>query len=316
MAKVQASLTKLVVVLLGLMIQTNASAQGDAEVQECAAAYEKAQMSRNEGLLREAQEQLRICVREVCPEFVRVDCGQWLSDVKREIPSVIFSVVNTQGQELSQFTVTMDGAPIEVASGKAVEVDPGQHEFVVTHAGKSTKQQVIIRQGEKNRVLVVKIQTDLDSDDDGVTDDLDDCPGEPGVADNAGCPEVMPPPIIPPETSGGVPVASFVSWGVGVAGLATFGIFAALGDAEEQDTLEECLDEMGRNTCPDSQARIDSVDQKFLIANIGLGVGIAGAAVGTVLLFTLDNGDSDQAAGLNVSPLGEGGGFVSYRGSF
>src|SRR5690606_33780063 len=53
------------------------------DVRACAEAYVQAQVTRNAGKLRESEAHLRICVRDVCPEFVRVDCGQWLSDVRR-----------------------------------------------------------------------------------------------------------------------------------------------------------------------------------------------------------------------------------------
>src|SRR5688572_327535 len=71
---------------------------GSQQVQACAQAYEDAQVQRNKGQLKSAQDQLRICVQDECPDFVRTDCALWLSEVAAELPSVAFAAVDGQGR--------------------------------------------------------------------------------------------------------------------------------------------------------------------------------------------------------------------------
>ena len=54
-----------------------AEAEPDVKAQ-CAAAYESSQEKRKAGELILAREQLKICVRDACPSFVRDECSEWL----------------------------------------------------------------------------------------------------------------------------------------------------------------------------------------------------------------------------------------------
>lgn len=307
-----------------LLLTTQVSlAQGDSEVKACAEAYEQAQVSRNAGQLQAAQQHLTTCVRDVCPDFVKVDCGQWLSEIKREVPSVIFSASDSSGEELSDVRVVINGEIVSDAlDGIAVEMDPGQHDVTFEYDGKKLTKKLIVRQGEKNRVFRVEFVTTVDSDGDGVADDADFCPDAPGPQSADGCPpkQVAAAPVI--DASGSSPVTAYILWGVGAAGLATFGVFATLGKSAEDDALEQCptnpVPPATECTTAEKQEFIDDVDQKFLIANIGLGVGATGAVVGTVLFFLSQQGDTASSPTYRVGggPTVDGGGFVSVSGSF
>src|SRR5690606_13844718 len=129
----------------------------DVDVRACAEAYEQAQVTRNAGKLRESEAHLRICVRDVCPEFVRVDCGQWLSDVRREMPSVILMVTDGTGRDLRDVRVSVDGQVVtNTLDGTAFELNPGPHQVTFEHESQSITERVDIRQGEKNRVIKVE----------------------------------------------------------------------------------------------------------------------------------------------------------------
>jgi hypothetical protein len=286
------------------------------QVQACASAYEQAQVNRNAGKLVEAQEHLRICVQDSCPDFVKTDCGQWLSDIKRDVPSVVFSVVDATGKELVDAKLSVDGKEVAL-DGRPVEFDPGQHEVTYEVEGKSYTEKVVIRQGEKNRVLELKLKAEADSDADGIVDSADACPTEVGVAEAGGCPKAAPPPPAA-KVNESMRLGAYIGWGVGGAGLATFAVFGLLAKSKDEEARNKCLN---TNACSQGEvnAYIDEVDSKNLIANIGLGVGIAGAAAGTVLFFlsmpSEEKSGSDSALNLGVTPL-VGGGAFSFSSQF
>jgi hypothetical protein len=304
-------------VLLQFHAATAYAEEAGMDVQACASAYEQAQVTRNDGHLVEAQEHLRVCVQDHCPDFVKSDCGQWLSDIKRDIPSVIFSPVDSSGKELLDVKVSVDGKGVTL-DGRAVELDPGQHEVTFEYQGKTKTEKVAIRQGEKNRVIKLEISTDEDSDGDGVADSMDQCPAEVGAAPE-GCPKVDPPLDTPAQPDKSLRLGAYVGWGVGGAGFLTFAIFGTLANSADKAAREECPTP---DFCDEAREEvlISDYDSKALIANIGVGVGIAGAATGTVLFFLSmpkDDKTTAETSGVSVGVLPtNGGGSLSFRGLF
>ncbi len=301
----------------------HAHAQDDGDVQQCAQAYEQAQVSRNEGRLKGAQEQLRLCVRDVCPDFIKSDCGQWLSEVAAELPSIILAARDAEGKDLIKVKVTAnDQVLTEALDGRALEVDPGQYSLVFEYEGKKVEQSLVVSQGEKNRVIRVKFEPDfIDTDGDSIEDKQDRCPAVAGVLENGGCPADVELP--PPGGDSGVNplmIGAYAGWGVGVIGLAGFAFFGVQGRADETAALDECGDPEDTCTQPRKDELQAGVDDKFLLANIGLGVGIAGAAAGTVLFFLAQGEDTDRAATqdeltFDLRPT-QGGSYFSLSGKF
>jgi len=98
---------------------------------------------------------------------------------------------------------------------------------------------------------------------------------------------------------------AYVAGGVGVAGLATFGIFGLMTRSTHEDLQTTCP----ASVCPPSaQDDIDKGKQQQLIANIGLGVGIVGLATG-VTLFALSKPGKKSSTALVVTP-----GYVGIAG--
>lgn len=303
----------------GLIIGFAPPAQAlEDDVQACAVAYEQAQVTRNAGQLLEAQEHLRVCVRDVCPEFVKVDCGQWLSEVKREMPSVIFVAVDEQGKELSDVQVNVNGnSVLDSLDGKSVELNPGKHEVQFTHQGKGVRQDVIVRQAEKNRVVRAVFSLIEDQDGDGIGDEQDACPTEVGAAEHQGCPAPL---MVVPQSGGGngLRVGAYVGWGLGAAGLGTFAVAGLLA----RNTTDEALKACPNGACPTDRKEYwkNRERREVVIANTGLAVGVAGVVTGTVL-FLLSNGQrrpeqSERQVSWSASPIESGGGMVSISGAF
>lgn len=90
-------------------------------------------------------------------------------------------------------------------------------------------------------------------------------PKPPKSAPAAAAPE-------PPSGDGGPPIASFVAWGVGGAGLVVLAVAGGLARARMAE-LDDC-----RPNCSESQ--VNDAETKATVANVGLVVGIAGAVTG------------------------------------
>lgn len=294
----------------------------DDDVKACAEAYEQAQVNRNSGKLRESEDQLRVCVRDVCPDFVKVDCGQWLSDVRREMPSVILMVTDGSGNEITDVQVTLDGTVLSGSlDGRAFEVNPGPHEFTFERADAKRAERVSIRQGEKNRVIKIELSTPVDTDADGLLDQDDRCPTEAGTTANSGCPEA-PPPVVQKTGLSGLEVGAIAAGGVGVLGFVTFAVAGTLSRSNTDAAFQKCGDS-GSKCDAEEIEEFQSKERIYNpIANVGVIVGGVGVAA-AVVLFALsleDNSESPtppQAGELHwsVAPTW-GGAFIGAHTQF
>jgi len=88
-------------------------------------------------------------------------------------------------------------------------------------------------------------------------------------------------------SSGGIPLGALVSYIVGGAGVATFGVFGTLALIEDNQLATKC----GPNC---SEGEVSSLRRWSTLAEIGLGVGIVGAAIGTILLLTDHRGPASR----------------------
>ena len=143
-------------VALGSML---ASFQASAtDVQACLAASEKGQRARGAGKLREARDSFLVCGGEGCPAIVRRDCAQWQGDIVNMLPGVVFGAKDKQGRDLFDVTVSMDGEMlVKKLDGKSVIIDPGPHTFKFEIPGQPpvTTERVLVKEGEKARVITV-----------------------------------------------------------------------------------------------------------------------------------------------------------------
>jgi hypothetical protein len=175
----------------------------------CLDAASKAQSLRDAHKLVEAREQLRVCASVGCPGVVQSDCGNWLVEVERALPTVVVAAKSPAGADLFDVRVTVDGAPLaSKLDGQAVPINAGPHTFhFESAAAGAVDAQVLVKEGEKNQPISVVLGTPAPS----VT------PSQP--TDSGGGPS-------PWKTVG------WVTGGVGVAGLALGAIlgFVALYD--------------------------------------------------------------------------------------
>ncbi|WP_437301058.1 hypothetical protein [Sorangium sp. So ce426] len=239
---------------------TGARADAAPHKQACADAYERAQGLRRDGRLIEARAALVVCSQPTCPAAAVADCGPWLTEVERSLPSVVVAARDAHGRERLDVRVLVDGRPLAAAlDGKALPVDPGPHTFRFEPAtGPAVEERVLIREGEKNRPLTVTL-------------------GAPP----AGAP-ASPAPLAPraaPPAEPSVPGLVWASGAVGVAGLAVFAVAGALSLSAEADLRATCAPR-----CAEGDVR--AIRVQHAIADVGLGVGVVALGAAAWLYMT------------------------------
>ena len=140
-----------VLVLVTLFAPSSALAKEPTK-QECVVANETAQDLQRLGKLRDARTKLVMCMSASCPGPVREDCSQRLADVDARTPTVVFDATDHAGTKVTAVHITVDGDPLEAATGIPVELDPGEHNFHFEADGLPPVDRVIVlRAGELGR---------------------------------------------------------------------------------------------------------------------------------------------------------------------
>src|ERR1700722_4185201 len=183
---------------LTLVSQRHARAEAD-EKQACVEAHEQGQLLRNDGKLRDARERFLQCARPSCPAIVVRDCGQWEQEVMESQPTVVIAAQDTEGREVTDVRVSVDGALLaERIGAKAYDVDPGSHTLRFDAQGSPPREEhLMLRIGEKNRLLSIRF----------------------------GAPDKKPSPSLPP--------GALVAGGGAAVGLAVFATFGILGRVKQ-----------------------------------------------------------------------------------
>src|SRR5579872_5329928 len=119
---------------------------------DCLASAGRAQTMRDAHQLLEARDQLRACVRTVCPAVIQSDCAAWLADVEKALPTVVVTARNASGADVVDVKVSVDGQPLlSQLTGQAVPVNAGLRKFHFESAdGAVLDLQVMVREGDKN----------------------------------------------------------------------------------------------------------------------------------------------------------------------
>jgi hypothetical protein len=167
--------------------------------------------------------------------------------------------------------------------------DPGTHQITANAPGFLQSQSIVtLAEGARQEVTLT-----MTRDPNAVV---------PGVAPVAAAPRSEPPPptLPPPALDSGrkSSTAGIVLLAIGGAGLAVGGVTGYLAIQKESDL--DCPD----HECPESeQDKLDQANSMAMISNIGFGVGIAGAIVGTVLLLSGGNSTEKAARAASLSSL-------------
>jgi len=296
---------------------------GAADSPSCAGSYKDAQTKEAAGRLLEARLLYSQCARQVCGAFLLSECTTRHAQLDLDIPSVVPVATERSGAPRADVEVTLDGEPFaEWLDGRSLQVDPGLHEFVFhTDDGVTVSEKVMILQGDRNRRIaasvpskesqVASIVTQVARPKAGSThEDGSDMPDQ-HVARTARSSQT--PPRRPAPSSHGGHAFSWVLGGVSVLGGGGFVLLSTWGK-KDNELLRQCAP-----NC--QQASVDSVKQRYLAADVSLGVGAA--ALGSALLiYALSGSSSEQPArnenaySVDVHPTSGTGAVASLKGSF
>src|SRR5512140_419651 len=102
---------------------------GADELTDCVSAFENGQVQRRQGSLFEAKKTLTRCAERACPNAMQTQCGKWLDELEKEIPSVVISVT-VDGEDILDVHVDVDGEPLtDKLNARGIPVNPGVHTF-------------------------------------------------------------------------------------------------------------------------------------------------------------------------------------------
>lgn len=230
-----------------------------ADDKACMAAASKGQELRDDGKLVEAKPFFQQCAESSCPAPIPGYCAEWLADLAKKMPTIVFRASDEAGRDVADANVEIDGKRTVAVDGRPVDVDPGKHTIKITRAGSRPFEDVIVvAQGEKDRVFVAKLAAA----------------------------SVQPPALVTPvkkeepaKSGGGIPAASIVSWGIGGVALLSFAGFGLKARVDYDDYETRCAPR-----CAESER--DTVATSVLIADISLVVAVVAAGVGTYFYLT------------------------------
>ena len=245
----------------------------------CVGAAERAQRLHKAHKLLASREQLLLCSSPDCPSIVSSDCTNWLGEVQRSLASVVVRPRDGRGRPLATVRVSLDGVEVAaLASGSAVEIDPGSHVFRCEHADATPVEvRVTMAEGERGREVTCDMPSAIEATaapNPGSTSAL------PGATSSA---QPLPTP------SGGVPWPSWALGGLGVVALASTAFF---GVSELNQQNADAASGGCKPNC--SGPELGSIQTKIDISYVSAAVAVValGAAVVVALLRS-----SDGAAG-------------------
>jgi hypothetical protein len=238
-----------VAVLVGLTaVMISVPAFAGAADEACFSAAADGQKLEKAARLLEARGRFNECARAECPAEVSTTCASFAKRVEDALPSLLVEVKDERGQDVTSGTVRVDGkvVPGLLGSTRALELNPGSHELRIESGKLSEVRTVLLREHDKGHRVTFS---------------------ERSVASEKPA----------PAPNKRFPVAPVIVASIGVVGLGVFGTFAGLGVA--QRSSKHC--DAG---C--SQADYNSVQTKFLVADVALGVGVAALlTAGALWLF-------------------------------
>lgn len=234
----------------------------------CIQSFEDAQTSRKSGKLADAADHLTTCSHEKCPEITRRPCAQWKVEWANAMPKLTIEIVDASGTALSGARIIVDGQPEGSSTPGPLRVDPGSHTIVAAIDGRGEQRATVqLSEGGAGTARLVF----------------------PALAPPP--PTASAPPPEPPKPSrwATAPKATYVVGAIGVVGMATFMIAGLSGRSDQSDLKTQCAPRCN----PDDK---DDAARKFLIADVGLAVGVVSLSIASYLLLRKPSPASDPAA--------------------
>lgn len=202
-----------------------------------------------------------------------------------------FVVVNVQA------SVSVAGRDLDSSElGRRVPVDPGSVDVVLKlSSGEEEHRKVDVGPGRETKIEIAPPAASH---------------AAAVAAPAAPCPTSAP---IVEQTGINQRTLALVAGGIGVVGFGTFAVFGLLDNGKYSDLQNACKD----NVCARALSNEAETGRTYqTLANVGLGVGIAGV-VSSVVLFVTAPSRSKERVGRRASPeIAVGPSSVSVRGAF
>jgi hypothetical protein len=215
------------------------------------------------GRLPQAYEQMRVALRDASAkaeqdpryERTRDAAAAELATLEAKIAKVVIAIADPP----SGLTVTLNGAPFPADKlGVPLATAPGEGVIVARAPGKKdVETRVALRAGESKTVALSLHDVVIET-----------------------TPIAPAPSAATARTGGGVRFGGYVVVGVGAAGFATFAIAGIVSNNKFAALKQDCAD----GSCPTRPSQIQSGKTFDTIADVGLGVGIAGVVAGSAMI--------------------------------
>lgn len=244
---------------------------------QCLDAHRSAQELMHDGKLLAAQEHLLICSSGACPGALISDCGNWIAELEKTTPSMTFEV-RRDGKEALDARLLVDGQPV-TDRAHAFKVDPGQHKVrIELPPFEPHEEDVVLAEGQRMRLISVDFTTKHP---------------EPTALPAAAAP-------LPAEPVRPTPRLVYPLLGVGVAGLASFGVFSVLGKSEQHERETSCAPK-----CSDDD--LSTMKRWYLVGDLSAGVGAAALIGAAIVYFARPSEPARRDSGrldISVGPVG------------
>lgn len=247
----------------------------EPSVEQCLAANESSISLRAAHKLLQARTELLTCVAASCPTEIQRECIRRMDQVTAAIPTLVFRATDREGKDLSEVTVTMDGAPLaDKLEGLAIAVEPGQHTFrLVNAAYPAVEKQVLVHEGEKDRHVEVLF-------------------GSSAPAAKV----VDAPPAAAPRRSRTFDILALSSAGVGAIGLGVGTVFGVMAMSRHDEAQKACPQSCANDE--DAQLWRDATSAGN-VSTVGFVVGAAGLA-SAVTFWVFGNRSSSSGPSTRV----------------
>lgn len=249
----------------------------------CKVAAEQAQQLRSAHQLQAARQQLLMCANAACPTVIRTDCSQWLAEVDTAQPSIVIKANDSSGGDIVAVTVLLDGVQLaDRLEGIARPINPGVHKFHFEANGMlPIDEQVVIREGEKQRTMLVKFQALK----------IETSTKESSQVGGA-----------PSASRGSKSAVPYILAGVGVLALGSFAYFGINGRSDASQLAAGCG---ATKSCSESQ--VAPVRKKLLLADISLGISAVSLGIATWMFVSPDKAVRKDDAMVQVGANANGG---------
>jgi len=214
-----------------------------------------------------------------------------VTDLDGRIPKIEIKVP----EDVVSAKASVDGgAPVSVIVTPVLRVDPGEHKISVTSPGRRTFSRTVL---VKERDATFTVNAEL----------------PPSPEDSEPEPAPAPVPVKPPAPKRDEgPKSSPLPWivgGVGLASLATAGVFYALRDSAVHDLDAACGP--ARDRCPPSMQSTEDRGRLYTTtANVFLGVGAVALGTAIILYASQPSAKTPVAATVGASTSGVSLAFV------